>query len=105
VRLASKLTGWSIDIRSKKDVVKEKLEETIAAPAAVPSQEESGIQAIEGIGPKTAEALSEAGYKTLEDLKKASKEELLKVKGIGEKTAEKILEAVSTSKEESKEGD
>ncbi len=106
VRLASKLTGWSIDIRSKKDVVKEKLEETIAAPAAVPSEEESGIQSIEGIGPKTAEALSEAGYKTLADLKKVSKGELLKVKGVGEKTAEKILEAVqATQEEETKEGE
>src|SRR3990167_4119386 len=29
VRLASKLTGWSIDIRSKKDFIKEKLEATM----------------------------------------------------------------------------
>ena len=95
VRLASKLTGWSIDIRSKKDVVKEKLEQ-VSAPAAATS-EEAGLQAIEGIGPKTALALADAGYKTIEHLKKASKEELLAVKGIGKKTVEKILEATGHS--------
>ena len=93
VRLASKLTGWSIDIRSKKDIAKEKLEATMS-PEASSGDETVGIESIEGVGPKTAEALHEAGYKTVEDLKKASKEDLLAVKGIGKKTLEKILEAI-----------
>ncbi len=97
VRLASKLTGWSIDIRSKKDVVKEKLESQIMPQTEEGAETEAapqGLEAIDGVGPKTAEALAEAGFKTLEDLKKASKEELLAVKGIGKKTIEKILNSV-----------
>ena len=103
VRLASKLTGWSIDIRSKKDIAKEKLEATLGggeeqaapetAPEAVPAAS-GGIQDIDGIGPKTAEALEAAGYHTEEELKKASKEDLLAVKGIGQKTVEKIMAAL-----------
>ena len=96
VRLASKLTGWSIDIRSKKDIVKEKLE---ASMTEEPASDATGLDTIEGVGPKTAAALAEAGYKTLEDLKKATEAELMEVKGIGKKTLEKIL-AVTHPKEQ-----
>ncbi len=95
VRLASKLTGWSIDIRSKKDIAKEKLE---GAMAVEPAEADAGIESIEGVGPKTAQALIEAGYKTVEDIKKATEEDLLAVKGIGKKTVEKILQAVKGEK-------
>ena len=106
VRLASKLTGWSIDIRSKKDIAKEKLESTMAPEEAVSSSSE-GLESVKGIGPKTAEVLAAAGFKTVEDLKKASADDLLAVKGIGKKTVEKIMEtlkggAVSDSVEEEK---
>ncbi len=94
VRLASKLTGWSIDIRSKKEIVKEKLEasmtpETAETQAVQPQM----IESIEGIGPKTAETLAGAGYKTLDDLKNASDEALLSIKGVGKKALEKIRKA------------
>ena len=98
VRLASKLTGWSIDIRSKKDIAKEKLE--LSIEPAESASENAGLASIEGIGPKTAQALADAGYKTAADLKKASKEELLAVKGIGKKTLEKILASTGHSSEE-----
>ncbi len=88
VRLASKLTGWSIDIRSKKEIVKEKLEASMIGE--VSQTEPQNIGSIEGIGPKTAEALAEAGFKTPEDLKNASDEALLAVKGVGKKALEKI---------------
>ncbi|MBI4352526.1 MAG: transcription termination/antitermination protein NusA [Candidatus Omnitrophica bacterium] len=95
VRLASKLTGWSIDIRSKKEIVKEKLEEMAAEAGA--EEPSAGIESIEGVGPKTVLALAEAGYRSLEDLKKAKEEDLLAVKGIGKKTLEKILAALGKS--------
>ncbi len=38
--------------------------------------------------------LSEAGYKTISDLKKAKKEDLLAIKGFGEKAVDKILKSI-----------
>ena len=94
VRLACKLTGWSIDIRSKKDIAKEKLEGVLGegageADAAAPSS----LADIEGVGPKTLEALQAAGYTTLEQVRAANREDLLQIKGIGEKTLDRILGA------------
>ena len=103
VRLASKLTGWSIDIRSKKELAKEKLESQMTAESSASGDGQAGgqtpIESIEGIGPKTAAAMAAAGYKTLADLKKASPKDLLSVKGVGEKTLEKILKAIEKNKE------
>ncbi len=102
VRLASKLTGWNIDIRSKRDIVKEKLEDVMGgAPEAASAAAAGDLTSIEGIGPKTAEALMEAGYKTVEELKGITEEKLLEVKGIGKKTAEKILEYLQKGPHES----
>lgn len=93
VRLASKLTGWSIDIRSKKEVVKEKLEANMSDQAVTEGGTQT-VESIDGIGPKTAEALANAGFKTSEDLKNATDEQLLAVKGVGKKAIEKIRKVV-----------
>jgi N utilization substance protein A len=98
VRLASKLTGWSIDIRSKKEVVKEKLE-AVTAPGESTVAAPGSLESIEGIGPKTAKALAEAGLNTAEDLKNAKISDLSGIKGIGKKTLEKILAAVGRNDE------
>lgn len=76
VRLAAKLTGWNIDIRSKSEI--EKLKKI-------------SISEIEGVGPKTEKALKKAGFKTIGALAELTTKELTKVEGIGKKTAEKIL--------------
>ncbi|MDP6686182.1 MAG: transcription termination factor NusA, partial [Candidatus Omnitrophota bacterium] len=76
VRLAAKLTGWNIDIRSKDEL--EKL-------SAI------SIDLIEGVGPKTKKALSKAGFSTVGDISSADLKKLTSVEGIGKKTAEKIL--------------
>lgn len=75
VRLASKLTGWQIDVRSLGQI----------------EREEDFLKKIPGIGEKTLEALKEAGLLTLKDILRGGKKELLKVPGVGEKIAEKIL--------------
>ena len=94
VRLASRLVGWSIDIRSKKDIVKEKLDDMTDSPAteaAAPLDGQAGVETIEGVGPKTAEALKAAGFNTVDDLKNSTEEQISQVKGIGKKTLGKIL--------------
>ena len=81
VRLASKLTGVSINIKSASEVSK----------AAADKEEAGAIDKIKGIGQKTAALLIEAGMKSREMLTKASVEDLTKIPGIGQKTAEKII--------------
>ena len=84
VRLASKLMKWRIDVR-KISQLREKKKLTLTD--------------MEGAGPKTAVSLVEAGFKTIEDVAKASLEDLVKVPGIGKKKAETIYKsAVELSK-------
>lgn len=78
VRLAAKLTGWNLDIRSKSEI--EKLKE-------IP------IGEVDGVGPKTQKSLVKAGFKTVGDISKTDAKALTKVDGVGKKTAEKILQS------------
>jgi len=65
----------------------------------------SQFMKLEGIGKKKAEALYEAGYRSLEDLQKATVEELSSVEGIGKALAEKIKEQLSKVTEKLEERD
>ena len=97
VRLASKLSGWSIDIRSKKDMVKEKLEASMTPDGSdlvAASAETQELESINGVGPKMAEAFKAAGFNNADDLRKASREDLAAVKGVGPKTVDKIMAAL-----------
>ena len=108
VRLASRLIGWEIDIRGKEEKAKKaaealeakKVEEKaseatpVIASEAKQSEKEFDLTQIEGVGPKTAKILAEAGYDTLEKVKNLTIEDLTKLEGIGKKTAEKIIKAV-----------
>ncbi|MDD4980322.1 MAG: transcription termination factor NusA [Candidatus Omnitrophica bacterium] len=100
VRLASRLVGWELDIRTKatsaaavkeekegKEAKKEKEEKTEKE-----TKETSTLAQLPGIGEKTIENLSAAGFKTIEDILKAKIEDLTQVKGIAEKKAKKIIE-------------
>lgn len=80
VRLAAKLTGWKIDLKSPEEKVLEA---------------KTKIKLIElpGVGAKSAQVLEEAGFKNVVDIAQSKIEDLTKVKGIGEKTALKILKA------------
>ena len=53
------------------------------------------VSKLPGVSKKAAEALWDAGYKSLADLKGVSSEKLQEVKGIGSKTADAILAGVS----------
>ena len=99
-RLAAKLTGWKIDIKSESEA-SAKLKENIAdelfkSPPPESDDTEYGgtdLVELEGVGPKTAEALKNSGFQTIESVAEASLEELSSVPGIGSKTAEKIQNA------------
>ena len=85
VRLAAKLTGWHIDVRSegqKKQASEEKTE-----------QQTSQLEELEGVGAKTVEVLVNAGFSDIEKLASLNIEDLTTLPGIGPKTAEKIIEA------------
>jgi N utilization substance protein A len=76
VRLASRLVGWEIDVRSR-----EAIEEEI-----------KGILQLKSVGKKISAVLVEAGYNSLDKVAKADAAELAKLKGIGEKKAIKMIE-------------
>jgi N utilization substance protein A len=99
VRLAAKLTGWRVDIKSETQLAEEQFKAAGAqlgldgGAEAAPS-EGGAVLSLPGVGAKMAERLSEAGFKDLAALSQATLETLTAIEGIGEKTAEKILEAV-----------
>jgi len=84
VRLASQLTGWELDVRSKEDLERGKEE----------------LAKLKGIGAKTLEVLVAAGFEDIKTLLKTTAEELATVKGIGQKKAEKILAEIKKLRQE-----
>lgn len=52
------------------------------------------FQDLEGVGPTMAEKLYDGGFKSLDSLKKATKEDLLEVDGVGPSISEKIYKAL-----------
>jgi N utilization substance protein A len=88
VRLVAKLTGWKIDVRS------DHAEEPIPADDDQEFETDSDelLMDMEEIDEALAEALKEAGYRTLEDIAKAKEEDLLEFEGIDEELAKKLIE-------------
>ncbi|MFI5173444.1 MAG: helix-hairpin-helix domain-containing protein, partial [Terriglobia bacterium] len=89
VRLASKLIGWHIDVKSEEEKRRE-VESQMAAMAHA----QTSIAELEGLTPKLVEKLQEVGIKTVEDLGNQTPEQLMQLPGIGEKMVEKIRDAV-----------
>ncbi|MDR3195652.1 MAG: transcription termination factor NusA [Endomicrobium sp.] len=89
VRLAAKLTGWHIDVRSEK----QKKEEN---DAKIEWRTES-LSELEGLSGKTIETLVNSGFTNIEKLSSLNAEDLTTLPGIGKKTAEKIIEAAKKS--------
>src|SRR5258708_34031250 len=84
-RLAARLTGWHIDIKSE-STRKEAGQERVAHSA-------EELSKLEGVGPKTTDILIKGGWGSLEKLARAKPDDLTVLRGVGEKTAEKIIEA------------
>ncbi len=93
VRLAAKLLGWKIDIKSEE----EKRQEVESAMAALVAPGAPVSVLIEyGLGEKLAEKLVEAGVGTVEKLGSMTPEQLEAISGIGPKAVERIQEAVNS---------
>jgi N utilization substance protein A len=84
VKLAAKLTGLKIDIFTL-----EEFEEKMAKERRTISH----ITELDGVSPKIAEVLRNAGYTSVQDIFSASVSELAALEGMGQKTAEKLKES------------
>jgi len=110
VRLAAKLTGWRIDIKSEEEKRREVEAQFEGLEAAPADAEDADAQAdgggeeteagaaplpyeLNGVGEKTVRKLVDAGFDSIEAVAGATAEQLSEVPGIGEKTAARILAA------------
>jgi N utilization substance protein A len=90
VRLAAKLLGWRIDIKSEEEK-RQEIESQMAAMAL----RGAPISDLEGLGDKTVQRLRDHGVETVEQLAQMTPDELTQIQGIGEKTVERIRRVVT----------
>jgi len=91
VRLAAKLLGWKIDIKSEE----EKRQEVEQQMSALVSSTATPLESVTGLGEGLIEKLIAAGITTVEALADMTPEQLEAIEGIGPKTVEKISLAVN----------
>jgi N utilization substance protein A len=82
VRLAAKLTGWKIDLVTT---------EILRLRELADEQVRMDVGELDGVTPRLAGILNEAGLETVKDIVAAGLEGLMALEGVGPKTAEKIL--------------
>ena len=90
VRLAAKLLGWKIDIKSEEEK-RQEVEQQMQAMSGGPA---TPIEQVTELGEGIIEKLVAAGITTVEALADMTPEQLEEVPGIGERTLEKISTAV-----------
>ncbi len=87
VRLASKLSGWNLDVTGETEYNRA-LKEAY-----------NSLLNLDGVGDKTATNLYQEGFRSVEDVARANISDLVQTDGIGEEKAAKIIEsAVQTLK-------
>jgi N utilization substance protein A len=90
VRLAAKLLGWKIDIKSEEEK-RQEVEQQMQALSGGPS---TPIEQVTELGDGIIQKLVAAGITTVETLADMTPEQLEEIPGIGEKTLERISVAV-----------
>lgn len=80
VRLASRLTGWKLDVSGETDYNK-----------ALKDGYQSLLD-LPGVGAKRATDLYEEGFRSVEDIKNANVEDLIDIPGLGSERAKKLIE-------------
>jgi N utilization substance protein A len=104
VRLAAKLTGWNIDVRSDMEKRKEAAEalesalpEAAFVSAEAPAHESTLIEelgAIEGLDEQIAKNLAEAGFPNAKSMYTVTVEQLLTVEGCSQELAFRLIDTV-----------
>lgn len=89
VRLAARLTGWHLDVKSE------------AAYSLAMKEGYDSLMGIPGIGLELAEKLYSGGYSSIEDLKDITPPELSQIEGIDEEDALKIINSATQMYENS----
>jgi N utilization substance protein A len=79
VRLASRLTGWHLDVKSET-----KYSETMQSGY-------DSLVALPGVGISIADTLYEKGFFSAEEISTATVEDLVQIRGVGEETAKKLI--------------
>ncbi len=90
VRLAAKLLGWKIDIKSEEEK-RQEVEQQMQAMQGAP---QTPIEQVTELGDAVMEKLIAAGITTVEQLADMTEEELGEVPGIGERSVERIASSV-----------
>jgi N utilization substance protein A len=88
VRLASRLVGWKIDIKSEQEKKRE-----VEAEMERKARDVREMGDLQRIGEKTVQRLIEAGVRSLDAIADLGVDGLTQIQGVGPKTAEKILAA------------
>jgi transcription termination/antitermination protein NusA len=91
VRLAAKLLGWKIDIKSEE----EKRQEVEQQMESLVSQQATPLEKVTDLGEALITKLHEASITTVEQLADMTPEQLEELPGVGPKTVEKISIAVN----------
>ncbi len=90
VRLAARLTGWKIDIKSEAEKVRE-----VERQMEHLTRSSTLMRELPGVGEATADKLVEAGFETLEAVAQAETETLAAVPGLSTAKADKLRNAAA----------
>ena len=96
-KLAAKLVGWKIDVKSETDFAASGAANVQIIADKRKEEEQDPFDGM-GLSKKIMEKLKTNGFKTKDDFKNTTTELLLKINGLTAKTAEKIMEHVKTLK-------
>ncbi len=101
VKLASRLSGWSIDIKTMEQFAEAEIEEEAVTRAKefFKEEEEEEVHELsllaEYIQPSALAKLESAGILSIEELVEKTEDDLKEIPGIGDKTAAQIIEIIN----------